>query len=167
MVDFAFEQGQLILDTPEAQSAGSSGVNMHALSPILIGLAAPFVLLFVIQPAMMEHVSFVATLLMTAVFVISAGIYVHSVLSPGKIVAAAFDPAGQTVTLVRAGRFAISNREIHFKDVAGVGMSVDYDDDGYPTRTAELRLRDGRIFNLPEGTEESHILSLREVLGLA
>ena len=167
MVDIAFEQGQLILDTPEAQVANRTGINLHAMSPILIGLAAPFVLLYVIQPSMMEHASFVATLLMTAVFVISAAIYVHSVLSPGRIVAAAFDPEGQTVTLVRAGRFAISNREVHFKDIAGVGMTIDYDDDGYPTRSAELRLRDGRIFTLPEGTEESHILSLREVLGLS
>lgn len=167
MVDIAFERGQLILDTPGAQYAGPGGISFHALSPILIGLAAPFVLLFVIEPAMMEHVSFIATLLLSAVFVISAGVYVHSVLSPGKIVAAAFDPDGQTLTLFRAGRFATSNREIHFKDIAGVGMSVDYDGDGYPMRSAELRLRDGRVFILPEGTEESHILSLREVLGVA
>jgi hypothetical protein len=167
MVGIAYEQGQLILDTPEAQSAGGGSVNLHIMSPILIGLAAPFVLLYIVQPLAMAQVAFVATPVMLAVFVLSAGIYVHSVLSPGEIVAALFDPAGRTVTLVRAGRFGVSNREVHFSDIANIGMTVDYDNDGYPIRSAELRLLGGRIFRLPEGTEESHILSVREVLGLA
>lgn len=167
MADIAFEQAPLVIDTAAAQRAGRCGIDLHALAPILIVLAAPLVSLNVIYPSLLEGMSLPAVLLMGAVFVVSAGIYVHSVLSPGKVIAAAFDPAGRTVTLIHDGRFAVFNRDIHFTDIAAIGMAVACEADNNPTEHAELRLKNGRRFLLPEGTEESHILSIREVMGLA
>jgi hypothetical protein len=167
MVDIAFEQGQFLIDEAEAQHRRRGGINLHAVSPILIGLAAPIVALNVVHPSLLERMSHLDLVLMIFVFVIAAGIFVHSVLSPGKVVAAAFDPAGRTVTLVHAGHFAIINRDIHFSDIAGFGMAVDSDLDGNISRRAELHLKNGQCYTLPEGTEESHVLSAREITGLA
>jgi hypothetical protein len=167
MADITLEQAPLVIDTAAAQRAGRCGIDLHAISLILIATAAPVVALNVIYPSLLDGINFPAMLLMVAVFVVSAGIYVHSVLSPGKIIAAAFDPAGQTVTLIHDGRFAIFNRDIHFTDIAAITMKFECGADSSPTEYAELRLKNGRSFALPEGTEESHILSIREVVGLA
>ena len=168
MADIAYDDRQLVLDTAASGLAvRQSGIGLHTTSIMLMGIAMPVVLLFAIQPSVMREAGPVALYVMAAVFAISAGIYVHSVLRPGRLASAAFDSAGRTVTLVWSGAFATTNREIHFADIAGVAMSVTAGTDGQPCRSAELYLKNGQKVPLPEGTEDSHVLAVRELLGLA
>jgi hypothetical protein len=168
MADIAVEHAQLVLDAPVIPGAAPrSRLTLHMLSPILIGIATPLVAAIIAGPGVLGSLHAEATALMALVFAAASGIYVYTVLVPGEIVAARFDPEGRMVTLVHSGRFALTNRELHFSEVADVALAHDVDQTGTLCRTAELRLRTGRTLRLPAGTEASHVLSAREVMGLA
>lgn len=168
MVDIAAEHVQLVLDTPEAPVAVSGRLlSLHTVSPVLIGIATPLVAAVIAGPGVLAGVHLEALALLALVFLSASGIYIYCVLAPGEIVAASFDAEGRMVTLVHSGRFAVTNREIHFSEVADMTLTSDPDETGKACRRAELRLRNGRTLRLPAGTEASHVLSAREVMGLA
>lgn len=168
MADIAVEHAQLVLDAPVSPGAAPrSRLTLHLLSPILIGIATPMVAAIIAGPGVLGSLHAEATALLAIVFAIASGIYIYTVLVPGEIVAARFDPEGRVVTLVHSGRFALTNRELHFSDVADVALVHDVDATGTLGRSAEIKLRNGRTLKLPAGTEASHVLSAREVTGLA
>lgn len=168
MADIAVEHAQLVLDAPVMPGvAPRSRLTLHMLSPILIGIATPLVAAIIAGPGVLGSLYQEATALLALIFAAASGIYIYTVLVPGEIVAARFDPEGRVVTLVHAGRFAVTNRELHFSDVADVALLHDVDATGTLCRSAGMRLRNGRTLRLPAGTEASHVLSAREVMGLA
>jgi hypothetical protein len=168
MADIAVEHAQLVLDAPEAPVAGSGRLlSLHTVSPVLIGIATPLVAAVIAGPGVLAGVHLEALALLASVFLAAAAIYIYCVLVPGEIVAASFDPEGRMVMLVHAGRFAITNREIHFSEVADVRLVSELDTTGNARRMALLELRNGHTLRLPAGTEASHVLSAREIMGLA
>ncbi|MEZ5922980.1 MAG: hypothetical protein R3D57_01200 [Hyphomicrobiaceae bacterium] len=168
MAGVLLDSGQLVLESAVARSGGGlARSSLHAISLLLIGVSTPLVSIFATSPSMLADVHVVALASMIVVFVVAGGIYVHSVLSPGQVICATFDHDGRTVTLVRDGRFAVSHHELHFSEIADVGMMLQSESDGRLGAVAELRLKNGRTFPLPDGMEEGQMLSVREILGLA
>ena len=168
MTDIAVEHAQLVLDAPvDAGARQRSRLTLHMLAPILIGIATPLVAAIIVGPAVLGAWFGEATALLAIVFAVASGVYIYTVIVPGEIVAARFDAEDRMVTLVHAGRFALTNRELHFSEIADVALGFGSDADGGLCRTAEIRLRNGRTLRLPAGTEASHVLSAREVMGLA
>ena len=168
MADIAMEHAQLVLDAPVTPGATRrSRLTLHMLSPILIAIATPLVAAIIAGPAVLGSLHAEATAVLALVFAIASGSYIYTVLVPGEIVAARFDPEGHVVTLVHSGRFAVTNREFHFSEVADVALSHELDATGTLGRRAEIAFRNGRSLALPAGIEASHVLSAREVMGLA
>jgi hypothetical protein len=70
------------------------------------------------------------------------------------------------VEFVQSGLLANSSVEVHFDQVASIGVEARFDRDGYAFSQAEVRLRDGQRVPLPPGTTPELIATARNALGL-
>jgi hypothetical protein len=165
MASFALDSNRLLLS--DGSGDGRAGVDLQALSPILIGFMCPFVVLLLIDPAALRHVQFAAILVLILGFVLSATVFVHATLTPGRTTAIAFDAQARIATITRRGAFASRRRSVAFADIQSLELATAYDDDGYPTRTPELHLASGEVIELPAGTQEADLDAVGRMLGFA
>lgn len=141
-------------------------INLHAASPILIGLTVPMVAVYILDPGALQHARLMLPLLLVSLFFVSLVLFAHALLIPGDVKAVAFDATARRVNLVREGLFSKNNLDIPFSQVAGLRMNRDYDGDGYDTVTAQLVLVTRDVVDLPEGTTEADLATIRRATGL-
>jgi hypothetical protein len=165
MATLAFDNNRLLLS--DGTDPKGAGLDLQALSPVLIGFLAPFVVLLLLDPAALRHVQFAATLVLILGFVLSAAVFVHSALTPGRTTAVSLDPKARVATITRRGAFASRCRNIPFAEVEALELATTYDDDGYPTQAPELHLASGEVIALPAGTSEAHLDAVGRMLGLS
>lgn len=164
MASLAFDENRLVLS--DGTGAGRAGLDLQALSPVLIGFMSPWVVLLTLDPTSLQHTRFTAVLVLILVFVLAAVVFVHSAFTPGRSTAATFDPDARTATITRRGAFASRCRTIPFDDIDAIELVTTYDDDGYPTQTPELHLASGEIVPLPAGTGVAQLDMVGRLLGL-
>lgn len=136
----------------------------HALPPILIGLMTPVILLLLYDPRALGSASIIMYLILMAAFVISATIFVSSLLNPGSIIAVTFDPVSGTAHFVSEGSFAHSVNTIPLRNIMRVRMVARYDHDGYSWHQAIAELRSGETISLPASTTSDQVAALNELL---
>ena len=137
----------------------------HALAPVLIGLAAPALVLFLIDARALGSASVLLHIYLTAIFVIATGAYTISVLDQGDVTRVSLDKASRIITIERTGLLARKAIEIPFSDVSSLRIETRYDDDGYKMNVALLVLSTREVIELPEQTTEADMANMRAVLG--
>jgi hypothetical protein len=146
--------------------AVASGLNLHAIAPILIGLAAPVIVLSLMSPAFLAHARFLILALLCGLFLVATVLFAMSLLLHGPLSALSIDTEGRAIELVYSGMFANKGVQIPFSDIASLKLTTHYDDDGYRFAAPELVLRNGSRMLLPIAASEMELQAARRLIGL-
>lgn len=138
--------------------------HVHALLPVLLGLLAPMLLFLLIDPRALASASLVAHVYMVAIFIIASAAYLISIFETPETTSMLADQAEKLITVERTGLLARSTIVVPFADVASVRMDTRYDDDGYYTSVPVLILTTRETVQLPIGTTDSDIVTLRAMI---
>ncbi len=159
-------QSRLVLGVDQSSSSVSGRFNLHMLSPILLGLAAPMMVIGVIDPSIIQHGRVIIFALLASMLMVATCLFAASLLWPGDVTAIIVDAKARKVEFVQSGVLATSSVEVHFDQIAALGLASRFDDDGYPFSQPEIQLRDGQRVALPAGSTKESIEAARRVLGL-
>ena len=157
---------RLILGSGQSGIGVTGRFNMHMLSPILLGLATPMMVIGIIDPAIIQHGRVIIFALLASMLLVATLLFAASLLWPGDVTAIVIDSKARRVEFVQSGLIATSSVEVHFDQIAALGMASRFDDDGYPFTQSEIQLRDGQRVALPSGSTPEMILAARRALGL-
>ncbi|MEL6374902.1 MAG: hypothetical protein AAFR04_13155 [Pseudomonadota bacterium] len=158
MIRVEQDDRRLRLENAALFSSGlSRRLNLQIASPVLFGLTAPVIVLGLLQPSILQHATFLITLMLGCSFLVCVAIYIFSVLTVGETVAVTLDRRANVVEVLRQGPFAQRAEGIALDQVARAEMAQVYDRDGYATLSAQLDLRGAPAEALPEGTHQGHI----------
>ena len=157
---------RLILGSGQSGIGVTGRFNMHMLSPILLGLATPMMVIGIIDPAIIQHGRVIIFALLASMLLVATLLFAASLLWPGDVTAIVIDTKARRVEFVQSGLIATSSVEVHFDQIAALGMASRFDDDGYPFTQSEIQLRDGQRVALPPGSTPEMILAARRALGL-
>ena len=141
-----------------------SGQHRLALAPILMGLAAPVLVLLLIDAQALASASLVIQLYLYAMFAIATGAYIISVFETGDVTRVTMDNKARLFHVERTGILAKSTLEIAYADVAAIRIESRYDDDGYQTAMPVLVLTTRETVPLPAGTTESDVATMRAIM---
>lgn len=163
----AEQSGSIILsDGTMDLEAGAVSRLGRAVAPVIIGLAAPILVMLVIDPSALKHARFLVVAVLMPILFVAIGLYIYSVLNPGAVRGLVADMASRQVEIIQANLFAARKTAIPFADIASARVIHGYDPDGYPVSIAELLLRNGDRIELPAETTEAEVQELRRALGL-
>ncbi|HMN38322.1 MAG TPA: hypothetical protein PKD49_11520 [Hyphomicrobium sp.] len=140
-------------------------LGLQAAAPALIGLMAPALVLFIVDPRALGSVNVLLHIYLGAIFVIATGAYILSVLDPGYVTRISLDKKTRTITIERTGLLARKAFDIPFSDVASLRTDTRYDDDGYRSDVALLVLSNREAIELPATTSEADLAAMRAALG--
>lgn len=138
----------------------------RAVSPMMVGLIAPFIVLALIEPAALRHIRFLTIAVLLPTLLIAVALYAYSVLSPGVVCGVVVHRDVRHLELVQANAFSIRRLPLAFTDIAAARIVETYDRDGYGTREAVLILHSGERIALPEGTTAGDIAAIKTAVGL-
>ena len=142
----------------------STYAGRHALVPVLLGLLAPVIVLSLIDPRALASASVILHIYLFLIFAMAVAAYIYSVFAPGDITKVTFQKRQRVVIAERAGLFATTKSEVSFADISTVRMDNRYDDDGYETAVPVIILTDHKILQLPAGTTEADIATMRGLM---
>ncbi len=155
-------QSPLVISRPSDDGKElRSGFNMQMLSPILVGLAAPFAAMTWLFPQSQSSGRIVAVMLLL-IFVVAAILLILSVFTPKSMSMVIVHQEQRMLEVISKSPFATAREMVPFADVASVAIVRSFDDDGYPSPIGELTLRNGDRLALPQGVEEAKLVALRE-----
>ena len=157
---------RLILGSGQSGVGVTGRFNLHMLSPILLGLATPMMVIGIIDPAIIQHGRVIIFALLASMLLVTTLLFAASLLWPGDVTAIVIDTKARRVEFVQSGLVATSSVDVHFDQIAALGMASRFDDDGYPFTQSEIQLRDGQRVALPSGSTPEMILAARRALGL-
>lgn len=135
--------------------------HVQALPSVLLGLLAPMLLFLLVDLA---DPSIVAYVYLVAIFVIASVAYLICIFETPESTSMIADQHRQVITVEKTGLLARKSIEIPFSNVATVRMETRYDDDGYYTSLPILVLTSRETVQLPTGTTDSDIATLRTML---
>lgn len=161
----AVSADRIVLVDPSNPDAAREYGGLHAVSPILFGLAVPFVLLLVLAPQVFVDLGVSALAILMLIMLAAAVIFVHGLFTRGRIAAVAFDGASRTVDIIESGTFHRTVERMPFADVAGLRANPHYDRDGYRYLLTELVLRSGEVVILPIAPTNEELRFVRTLLG--
>lgn len=165
-VTAAVDTSKIVLGSSIGAGGIASRFNMHMLSPIILGLASPMLMMGLIDPAGLRHGRLVILALLVSLLVLATVLFAMSLFWPGDTSSVIFHVKPRKVEFVQSGLLANTSVEVHFDEIAAIGIASRFDRDGYPFTQAEIRLRDGQRVALPPGTEPETIAAARRALGL-
>ena len=155
---------QTSTETAQFGVESENGGARYALPMILLGLLAPALALFIVDPRALMNVSVVMHIYLAAIFLIAAGAYFISLFETGEVTRVTVNGKTRLVVIERTGLLAKSASEIRFEDIASVRVETRYDDDGYETAIPVIILTTRETVPLPAGTSESEVATMRALL---
>lgn len=155
---------QVAADPSSFAVRSEAASHRHALPPVLLGLLAPMLLFLLIDPRAITNASLIAHVYMFAIFVIASAAYLFSVFETGEVSGVMVDQKSKVIFVERTGMLTKSTMEIPFSDVAAVRIETRYDDDGYQTAMPVLVLTTREIVQLPPGTTETDVATIKAIL---
>ena len=166
MVVLSKDGRDLILHSADYQPCAiASRLTLRSAGAMATGLATPILVFAFIDPKVLANGQFMFILIMICIMIASVFMYACSLISPGPVKAVIFDRRNRKLIVERQGSFASTNREVDFEQIASMRMVQDYDHDGYGSKTPMVVLRSREGLALPAGTDESHLQTIRYVLG--
>lgn len=135
------------------------------MAPILLGLLAPALVLFAIDPRALGSATVLLHIYVLAIAVIAAIAYAISVFDQGDVTKIVFDKAAREIEVERTGILAKKSERIPFGEVASIRVETVYDDDGYKALVPLIVLATREVVTLPKGTTEADVATMRALLG--
>ncbi len=160
-------QQLVLMDASPAAGGLQSYAGLHAMVPILIGLSIPLFLFTLAEPRALQDTRFIVLALLFIMSIVTAAIFVLSILRPGTTQSVSFHPGRAVADVVRTGRFAHSVYTIPFSRIRAVRIETRYDDDGYATQFPVMVLAPRELIELPATTSPADVAAIRQMIGLA
>ncbi len=142
------------------------GFDFQLLSPLLLGLLAPFMLANYYEPEALSHLKWPIWIFLMAMFVVCTALFFYTHHFPGKISKIVIDRDARTIEIVWRNLMAQASQIVPFQDISALRVRQDYDDDGRPAPIAELVLRTRPPIRLPATISEEQLRPLRASIGL-
>lgn len=139
--------------------------NFHAAMPVLIGLAAPIMVLFAIDSRALSSANVLLHLYPLAIFVLGTVVYIINVFDQGDVTKIIFDKPARTLQIERTGLLSKKSEMLDFDDIAHIRMDWHFDDDGYKTAMPQIVLSSHDTIPLPANTTEADIAAMRQIIG--
>lgn len=156
---------RLTLTSSAEQGVDHTGFNLHMLSPIMVGLTIPMLVVGFIDPSSLQQGRSVLFMLLAAIFVLTTILFGLSLLWQGELTAVIFHNQQRKIEFVQSGLLANTSSDVTFDQVVTIGIASRFDEDGYPYSQAEIQLRDGQRIALPAGVTSEMIAAARRALG--
>lgn len=144
----------------------SRGFDFQLLSPLLLGLLAPFMMAQYFEPEALRHLKWPIWIFLIAMFVICSGLFFYTHHFPGRISKIVVDREARTIEIEWRNLMAQASQIVPFADISALRVRQDYDDDGHPSQIAELVLRTRAPIRLPASITEQQLRPLRASIGL-
>jgi hypothetical protein len=158
---------RLVLALGDTQAAETPRrFDFQLLSPLLLGLMAPFVAAAYLDPEALEHVKYPIWLFLVVMLFVCTALFIYTVHNPGQIDRIEVDRQSRAVEITWKSLLSTTTQIVPLEEIAGLKVRNDYDDDGYPTPVAELAIRSRDTIMLPAGTSDEHLRPLRAAIGL-
>lgn len=140
--------------------------DFQLLTPLLLGLMAPFVAAAYFDPEALEHVKYPIWMFLIVMLFVCTGLFIYTVHVPGQISRLEVDRDTRAVDIVWQSLLSTTTQTVPFAEISALKMRNEYDDDGYPTPVAELVLRSSVTIKLPADTSDEHLSPMRAAIGL-
>ncbi len=156
---------KLMLGNDQTQGRFSGRFNLHMLSPILLGLTVPMMVIGIIDPTIIQNGRVFIFALLASMLMVATLLFAASLVWPGDVTAIIVDAKARKVEFVQSGLLGTSSVEVHFDQITAIGLASRFDDDGYPFTQPEIQLRDGQRVALPAGSTAEAISAARRAFG--
>ena len=157
-------QAQIMPDQTVFGDASAVAGGADRISSILIGVAAPAVIVAVAGSVLLGSAPFVVALMLGLLLVVAAGLFVLSAVLPRSVEAIEIDRAARAVTVHSRNALAGSAEQIPFESIRRIETSGRFAE-GLGVEAATLVLADGRIVDLPTGVGAANVKQLKTILG--
>lgn len=148
--------------TFSVQSVRATTRNL--LPTVLICMVAPVLVFLVIDPRAFSSATVIAHVYLPAIFIIAFVAYLISVFEPGEVTSVTIDRPSRAVVVERTGMLAKSAMSLSFMDIATARIEKSFDADGYETSMPVLVLTTREVIEMPEGTTEADVATIRAML---
>jgi hypothetical protein len=150
----------------EQSEQSGRGFDFQLLSPLLLGLLAPFIIANYYEPETLSHLKWPIWIFLMAMFVVCTALFFYTHHFPGRINKIVIDREARTIEIVWRNLMAQASQIVPFQDISALRVRQDYDDDGRPSPIAELVLRTRPPIRLPANLTEEQLRPLRASIGL-
>ncbi len=141
--------------------------GVHALAPILLGLAFPALAMLYFVPELAAYWGLMLGLYLILIFVVTAVIFIRAVFNPEIVAEVRFNRRTKIVDVTRKGSFGNTVIYVPFNMIADAYLHVRYDDDGYKYVEPRIRLKDGEDFELPGDVTTADLDTVRRIIAAA
>lgn len=155
----------LVLLDPENPAAARPYHGLHAVSPILLGFATPFVVLLLIAPHVVLSLGPLAYGLLNLTVLASGAIFIHGVFNRGKVAAVAIDPERRVVDIIETGTFARAITSLPFDSITAYRVTTHYDREGNCFPRSQIVLRTGESVIVPIVPNANELAIIRAIIG--
>jgi hypothetical protein len=150
----------------DAEDVRPRRFDFQLLSPLLLGLMAPFVAAAYFDPEALEHVKYPIWMFLLVMLIVCTALFIYTVHFPGKLTRLEVDRNARAVEIVWQSMISTTTQVVPFEEISSLKVRNDYDDDGYATPVAELVLRSSNPITLPAGTSDEQLRPMRAAIGL-
>ncbi len=140
--------------------------DFQLLSPLLLGLLAPFMIAQYYEPEALRHLKWPIWIFLIVMFAVCSALFFYTHHFPGHINKIVVDREARTIEIEWRNLMAQASQIVPFADITALRVRQDYDDDGRPTQIAELVLRTRSPIRLPATISEEQLRPLRASIGL-
>lgn len=99
---------------------------MHAISPMLIGLAMPCIGIVVFAPRGYHAMQAAAMAVLCIVMLLATTVFALSVFNSGRVAAVAFDTGNRRLELISIATFARRTETIPYSSISNVRVNTHY-----------------------------------------
>lgn len=155
---------QLLLVDPSNPEAVRPYQGLHAVSPVLTGLAAPFVAWLVLAPRGFAQLGVIGPAILLLIGLAALVIFLHGVFTAGSIAGIAFDGDTRSVEIIETGMFSRRVTRLRFSEVASLHSTPHSDRDGFRYVKTVLALRNGDKIEVPLLPTPEELAAVRALL---
>lgn len=139
--------------------------RLQGASPILLGLIAPLILVYLLDPAALRQVRFLIAVMLVIMLVVASALYIASVLTSGNVRTIVIDRQQGIVEFFVERAFADALVKVPFSEIASVRRTKVGGRDEYGESCAVVELRNKQFIELPEGVTDADIETILSALG--
>lgn len=158
--------GRIELADPDFADRLQAYSGMHAISPMLIGLAMPCIGIVVFAPRGYHAMQAAAMAVLCIVMLLATTVFALSVFNSGRVAAVAFDTGNRRLELISIATFARRTETIPYSSISNVRVNTRYNRAGRAFVTTEVVLRTGEVLALPVSPSEAELKAVRLAFAL-
>lgn len=142
------------------------GFNFQLMSPLLLGLLAPLMVIHYFEPEALRHVKWLIWGFLLCMFLFCSALFFYTHHFPGKISSLVVDREARSIEIVWRNMMSSASQIVPFEEINALRVRHEVDDAGNTRSVAELVVRSRPPLELPDTISEQQLRPLRAAIGL-